>query len=128
MRKPQTVRKTQCWPICEVLALVCISDFVGVITYPEDQVRILAMPAVTPVVGEEAPGKLVVLILHENAHAASLARFIAHILLPNDGQEQRTSRVHDRDVGKEPVAVVLLQHLDCAEEEGVLRDGAHGVV
>lgn len=90
------------------------------VTYPEDQVRILAVPAVTPVVGEEAPRELVVFVLHENAHAPSLTRPIAHILFPDDRQEQRSGRVHNGDVWEEPVAVVLLQHFDRTEEEGVL--------
>lgn len=92
----------------------------SLVTYPEDQVRILAVPAVTPVVGEEAPRELVVLVLHENAHAPSLTGSIAHILFPDDRQEQRSGRVHDGDVWEEPVAVVLLQHFDRTEEEWVL--------
>lgn len=82
--------------------------------------RILAVPAVTPVVGEEAPGELVVLVLHENAHTPGLTRPIAHILFPDDRQEQRTGRVHNSNVWEEPVAVVLLQHFDRTEEEWVL--------
>lgn len=90
--------------------------------------RVLAVPAVTPVVGKEAPRELVVLILHENADAPSLARLILHVFLPDHRQEQWTRGIHDRDVGEEPVAVVLLQQLDHTKEEGVLRDGAHGIV
>lgn len=90
--------------------------------------RILAVPAVTPVVGEEAPRELVVLVLHEDAHAPSLARSIAHVLFPDDRQEQRSGRVHDRDVWEEPVTIVLLQHFDGTEEEWVLRYGTHSVI
>jgi len=99
-----------------------------IITYPENQVRVLSVPAVTGVVGEETPGVLVVLILHENPHAARLRRVILHVFLPDNRQEQRTSRVHDGDVWEEPVTVVLLQQLDHAQEERVLGYRAHGVV
>lgn len=54
------------------------------VTYPEDQVRILAVPAVTPVVGKETPGEPVILVLHEDAHASSVARPFAHVFFPND--------------------------------------------
>lgn len=104
-----------------ILALFRILRLEFYITYPEDQARILAVPAVTPVVGEEAPRELVVLVLHENAHAPSLTRSIAHILFPDDRQEQRSGRVHNGDVWEEPVAVVLLQHFDRTEEEWMLR-------
>lgn len=90
--------------------------------------RVLAVPAVSGVVGEETPGVLVVLVQHENAHAAHLRRVVLHILLPDDRQEQGTGRVHHGDVGEEPVAVILLEQFDYAQEEGVLRHGAHGIV
>ena len=70
--------------------------------------RVLAVPAVAAVVGEEAPREPVVLILHEDADAPGLAWLVAHVLLPDDGKEQRARRVHDCDVREEPVAVVLL--------------------
>jgi hypothetical protein len=44
-------------------------------------VRILAVPAATPVMGEEAPREPVVLVLHEDAHAPSVARPLAYVLL-----------------------------------------------
>ena len=68
------------------------------LTHPEDQVRVLAVPAVALVVGEEAPGESVVLVLHQNAHAASIAGSGLHVLLPDHGQEQRARGVHDSDV------------------------------
>ena len=58
-----------------------------VVTYPENQMGVLAVPAVTPVMGKEAPGELVVFILHEDADAASLTGLVAHVFLPDDGQE-----------------------------------------
>jgi hypothetical protein len=99
-----------------------------VVTYPEDQMRVLAVPTVSPVVGEETPRELVIFVLHENPDAASLAGLVAHVLLPDDGQEQRSGRIHDCDVWEEPMAIILLQHLDHAQEEWVLGHGAHGVV
>jgi hypothetical protein len=90
--------------------------------------RVLAVPAVTPMMGEEAPRELVVLILHKNTHAPSFARLILHVLLPDHRQEQWTCRIHDGDIGEEPVTIVLLQQLDHTEEEGVLWHRAHGVV
>lgn len=99
-----------------------------VITYPENQMSILAVPAVSPVVGEEAPRELVVFILHENTDASSLARLVAHVFLPDDGQEQRAGGIHDGDIREEPVTVVLLQQLDDTQEERVLGHRAHGVV
>lgn len=86
------------------------------------------MPAVTPVVGEKAPRELVILVLHEDAHASRLARPVAHILLPDDGQEQRTRGVHDCDIRQQPVAIILLKQLNRSQEEWVLRHGAHGIV
>lgn len=86
------------------------------------------MPAVTLVVGEETPGMAVVLVLHQDADTARLTGLVAHVLLPDDRQEQRTSRVHDGDVREQPAPIVGLQRLDHAQEERVLRDGTHGVV
>lgn len=100
----------------------------GIMTYPENEVRVLAVPAVTGVVGKETPGVLVVFILHENPHAARLRWVVLHVLLPDNRQEQRTRRVHDGNVREKPMAVVLLEQLDHAQEEGVLGNGAHGVV
>lgn len=71
--------------------------------------RILAVPAATPVMGEEAPREPVVLVLHEDAHAPSVARPLAYVLLPGDIQEQRSCRVHDLYVREDPVGFVLLQ-------------------
>lgn len=97
-------------------------------TYPEDQSRILAMPAVAHMVGEETPGVAVVLVLHQDANATRLAGRLAHVLLPNHRQEQRTSRVHDGDVRKHPAPVVRLKGLDHTKEERVLGNCTHSVV
>lgn len=78
--------------------------------------------------GEETPGELVILVLHQDAHSARFCGLGLHVLLPDDRQEEWPSRVHDGDVGKQPAAVVLLEKLDCAQEERMLRHGAHRVV
>lgn len=74
------------------------TTFSGGLPYPENQVRVLSMPAVSSVMREETPRELVVLVLHQNAHAPRFTRLILHILLPDDRQEQRTRRVHHRNV------------------------------
>ena len=98
------------------------------LTYPENQVCVLSVPAVTRVVGEEAPREPVVFVLHQDAHTAGLGGPVQHVLLPDDRQKQRPGRVHDRDVREQPVAVILLQQLDHTKEERVLGNGAHGIV
>lgn len=96
--------------------------------YPEDQAGILSVPAVSGVVGEETPGVSVILFLHQNAHSAKLAGLILHVFLPDDGQEERTSRVHDRNVRQKPVAIILLQQLNHTKEERMLGDRSHSIV
>lgn len=86
------------------------------------------MPAVARMVREETPRKFVIFVLHQNAHPPGFAGLIIHVLLPDDRQEQRTRRIHDRDVGQHPLAIIFLQQLDHAEEERMLRHGAHCVV
>lgn len=86
------------------------------------------MPAVADMVGEETPRVLVVLILHENPNTACLTRLVDHVFLPQYRQEEGTCRVHDGDVGKQPVTVVGLQQLNDPEEEWMLGNGSHGVV
>jgi hypothetical protein len=100
----------------------------GFCTHPENQTRVLSVPAVTTVVGKEAPRELVVLVLHENTDTARLTGPITHILLPDDRQEKRAGGIHDCDIRQEPMAIILLQEFDDAQEEGVLGDRAHGVV
>ncbi|QSZ30711.1 hypothetical protein DSL72_000269 [Monilinia vaccinii-corymbosi] len=99
-----------------------------VLAHPEDGLGVLAMPAVALDDVEEAPRVLAVFGGHEVAHAAGLVRHGAHVFDPEHGQEERPRAVHDGDVGHAPVAIVGLQGVDDAEEEGVLGHGAHGVV
>lgn len=86
------------------------------------------MPAVPDVVGEETPCVPVVLILHQDTDPAGLVGLVKHVLLPEYREEKRASRVHDRDVRKQPAAVVRLKQLDDAEKERMLRDRSHGIV
>lgn len=51
-------------------------------TYPENQLSIFPVPAVTDVVGEETPCVPVVLILHQDPDPACLIGLIKHVLLP----------------------------------------------
>ena len=97
-------------------------------TYPENQLSILAVPAVANVVGEETPCVAVVLILHQNPDPACLVGLIKHVLLPEHREEKWTSRVHDRDVRKQPAAVVRLQQLNDAKEERMLGNRSHRIV
>lgn len=97
-------------------------------TYPENQLSIFPVPAVTDVVGEETPCVAVVLILHQNPHPACLVGLIKHVLLPEHREKKRTGRVHDRDVRKQPAAVVRLQQLNDAKEERMLGDRAHRII
>lgn len=86
------------------------------------------MPAIADMVSEETPRVLVVLVRHEDPDACLLARLVAHVFLPDHRQKQRTRRVHDSDVRKQPVVVIGLQKLHGSEEEGMLWDRSHGVV
>lgn len=69
--------------VSELLFFLSVSE----VTYPENQMSVLAVPAVTAVVGKEAPGELVVFVLHEDTHAAGLAGLVAHVFFPDDGEE-----------------------------------------
>lgn len=90
------------------------------VTYPEDELGISSVPAVADVVRKETPGKPVVFLWHQNADAVG-ALGLAHVLLPDNRQEERASRVHDSDVRQKPTSVVCLQRIDGAQEERVLR-------
>ena len=96
---------------------------------------------------EESPRLLIILIPHQHSHpprrasvpparicspkdrgAGNRRRATALILLPDDTEEQRTGTVHDCYVGEFPIAVVWNQRFDDEGEEGVVGDGAHGIV
>lgn len=53
-------------------------------TYPENQLSILAVPAVANVVGEETPRVAVVLVLHEDTDPVGLAGLVEHVFFPQN--------------------------------------------
>lgn len=68
--------------LCCLLAVIkrpSVSEY----AYPENETRVLAVPAVSSVVGEETPRVLLVLIRHKNADTAFLGRGLLHILFPD---------------------------------------------
>lgn len=74
-----------------------------------------------------------VIVIQENPHPSSVDPIPdvfagRHVFFPEDGEEERTGGVHDRDVGEAPVAVIILELVDHVEEKRVLRGGSHGVV
>lgn len=99
-----------------------------VAAHPEDGLGVLPVPAVPLDDVEEAPAVALVVAGHQDADALRGLAGDADVLLPDDGQEEGAGAVHDGDVGHAPVAAVGLEGLDDAQEEGVLGDGAHGVV
>lgn len=99
-----------------------------VIPHPEDELDIVVVPAVSKVVGEEAPGMVVVLIREEDANAVIILRAGVVVMAPDDAQKKRSSGSHDGNVRQYPLAVVVRQGVDCLEEEFVAGDSAHGVV
>ena len=52
----------------------------------------------------------------------------AFIILPDDAEEERAGTVHDCYIRKLPIAIIGDQRFDYEGEEGMVRDGAHGVV
>lgn len=98
------------------------------LAHPEDSLRVLAVPAVPLGDVEDAPRVVAVLGRHQHAHLVLVWALLGHVLLPDDGEEERTRRRHHRDVGHAIVVCVALEALDHALEEGVVRNGAHGVV
>lgn len=68
---------------------------------------------------EETPGVAVIFFLHEDADAASadvVADVVARrqVFFPDDAEEERAGRVHDRDVRQLPILVVFRQRVDDA--------------
>ncbi|KFY23859.1 hypothetical protein V491_02390 [Pseudogymnoascus sp. VKM F-3775] len=99
-----------------------------VLAHPEDSLRVLSVPAVPLCDIEDAPRVVAVLGRHEHAHLVLIGPLLGHVLLPDDGEEERACRRHDGDVGHAVVVCVALETLNHALEEGVVWDGAHGVV
>ena len=99
-----------------------------VLPHPEDGLRVAAVPAAAAHDVEEAPAVALVLVGHQHADALGGRPVRSDVLLPDHREEERARTVHDCDVRHAPVAVVGLQRLDHAQEEGVLRHRAHGIV
>ena len=124
--KPRKVSSTQCWAICHMSVRVPSAHHCG--AYPENQLHIAAVPAVAEMMGEEAPGMVVVLVWEQDANSISSFRICVVVVSPDETEEQWTGGSHDGDVRENPSAVVLGERVDCLEEEGVARDGAHGII
>ncbi|KFZ23141.1 hypothetical protein V502_02380, partial [Pseudogymnoascus sp. VKM F-4520 (FW-2644)] len=95
---------------------------------PEDRLRILPVPTVPRRDVEDAPLVVAVLGRHEDAHVVFEGALYAHVLLPDNRQEERSGGGHDGDVWHAIVFCVGLEALNDALEEGMVGDGAHGVV
>lgn len=54
------------------------------IAYPENERRVLAVPAASSMMGEETPGVIHVFILHKNADTGHLRMGVLNILFPNN--------------------------------------------
>lgn len=97
-------------------------------THPENQLHISAMPTVTQMVSEEAPGMVVVLVRKQNSHPV-VALWVCTIVVPPDYAEvQGAGGSHNRDVGKKPTAVVFRERVNGFQEERMAGYGSHCVV
>lgn len=95
---------------------------------PENDLDIGPVPAVSEVVGEEAPGVVVVFFGEQDAHAVLVDGTSVVVMSPHKTEEERSGGGHDGDVGEWPATIVVRQGVDGLEEEGVTRDRAHGIV
>lgn len=99
-----------------------------VFCHPKDDFDVRLVPAVAEVVGEEAPGVVVVFVGKEDADTILVEGHCGGVVSPDDAEKKRAGRGHDGDVGQWPAAVVVGQRVNSLEEEGVARDSAHGIV
>ena len=71
-------------------------------SHPGDQKRIPSMPGVSLVTDEKGPLVAAVILRHEHPDPtdpiAGLVGILDHPFFPENGQEQRASTVHDRNV------------------------------
>ena len=86
------------------------------------------MPAVAHVVGEEAPRVVIVLVWEEDAQTIQPLWIGARVVSPDQAKVERSGRRHDGNVREHPSAVVVGQRVDGLQEEGMARDGTHGIV
>lgn len=100
----------------------------GVITHPENKLRVFTMPAITQMRGEETPSGLAVFVWHEDSDPILLARMSTGIFLPDHAQEQWSCAVHDGDIWKVPISIVGLKRVNHPEKEGMLGHRSHHIV
>ena len=102
------------------------------LTHPEEESYIAAVPGAASIEREERGVELAVLTWSQDADTpgpvCAFSQVQGHISLPDHGEEQRAGAGHDGDVGEEPVAIVGLELLGHEQEERVARRGAHSVV
>lgn len=102
-------------------------------TYPENQLHVVAVPAITQMVRKEAPRVVVVLVREQNPDAAAIGlvsniESIITVVTPDDAQEQRSCTRHDCDVGQQPAPIVVCQLVNYALEERVMRQSTHSII
>lgn len=83
-------------------------------TYPEDQPHVIAMPAVSEMMGKEAPRMVVVLVWEKYSYAIVALGAGAIVLAPYYAQKERPRRRHYSDVGEYPITVVFVEGIDRA--------------
>ena len=128
--KPVVVSSIQCRPIChDSLSMPsCLNRERGDKTYPKDELRITTVPAATLMLSEEAPITLVEHVWLHHSDSMLHRSLSGEVLRPQDTEKQRTSGVHDSDVREAPIPIVLLELLNDAKEEWMLRHGCHDIV
>ena len=99
-----------------------------VLRHPEDEPDVVAVPAIAKVVREEAPRVVVVLVGEEDANSIIAHGVSVVVVSPDHAQEEGSSGGHDGNVRQNPSSVVVWKGIDGLQEEGVARDGTHGIV
>ena len=107
----------------------CDGEKEPMIAHPEDQSRVILMPAIAFELGKETPRVFLILRFHQDAHTTlACIQPATHVLFPQDREEEWARAVHYRYVRKTPVAVVGLERLYYEKEERMLRSCTHCVV
>ena len=76
---------------------------------PEDDLDVGPVPAVSKVVGEEAPGVVVVFLGKQDAYALIADGASVVEMPPDETEEKRSGGSHDGNVGERPATVVVGQ-------------------
>jgi hypothetical protein len=98
------------------------------VVYPKDELGVPFMPAISDMVVEKAIGSLVMRITAQDPKELVRRMNCIDILLPDDGQEKRTSRVHNRKIGEYQIAIVCLQWIDDGEVKRMARRSAKSII